>query len=139
MHSSTKPQFIYQNDWFNTIPPGKKTWLTVRNDDMYYLRWGDPDFVRAYLTNLPDRRRSPGSTWARTANVGTGIPQHGSRTPAPARDRENVVQLPALGRLAYEPTPPNGRFEQILGSRFPGEFERKLFAGWTRCPRTCPC
>ncbi len=24
MHSSTKPQFIYQNNWFNKIPAGKK-------------------------------------------------------------------------------------------------------------------
>jgi hypothetical protein len=42
MHSSTRPLFIHQNGWFDTIPPRKKTWLTVRNDDMYYLRWGDP-------------------------------------------------------------------------------------------------
>ena len=27
---------------------------------MYYLRWGDPDFARAYLTNLPDLSKIAG-------------------------------------------------------------------------------
>jgi hypothetical protein len=54
MHSSTKPLFIHRNDWFKDIPAGSTILLTVRNDDMYYLRWGDPHFARAYLANLPD-------------------------------------------------------------------------------------
>jgi hypothetical protein len=57
MYSSTQPLFIHQNGWFDTIPPGKKTWLTVRNDDIYSFRWGDPDFARAYHTSLPTSRR----------------------------------------------------------------------------------
>ena len=74
MYSSTKPLFIYQNDWFNTIPAGKKTWLTVRNDDMYYLRWGDPDFVRAYMTNLPDLAENCGFLHGpRRLHVGAGL------------------------------------------------------------------
>jgi len=60
MYSSTKPLIINQGGWFNSIPAGKKTWLTVRNDDMFYLRWGDPDFTRSYLTNLPDLSKLAG-------------------------------------------------------------------------------
>jgi hypothetical protein len=81
MHSSTRPLFIFQNGWFDTIPPGKQTWLTVRNDDMYYMRWGDPGFVRAYLTSLPDLARSPASTWAPTATRGGAS----SSAPSPTR------------------------------------------------------
>ena len=62
MHSSTAPRFIFQNGWYDSMPPGKQTWLTVRNDDLYYLRWGDPDFVRALLdAAAAAARRSPAS------------------------------------------------------------------------------
>ena len=29
-----------------------KSWLNLRNDDFYYHNWGDPDFVRAYLSGI---------------------------------------------------------------------------------------
>jgi len=139
MYSSTKPLFIYQNEWFNTIPAGKKTWLTVRSDDMYYLRWGDPDFVRAYMTNLPDLTKiagfymgPDGYTWGR---------DFVSKDAGPSRelviDRMWYSFL-LWGRLAYEPSLPNGRFEEILGSRFPGISSSTLSAAWSAVSKTLP-
>ena len=32
----------------------KTTW-TMRNDDVYYYRWGAPDFVRTFIKNIPSR------------------------------------------------------------------------------------
>ena len=99
MYASTAPQFIYQNGWFDTMPAGKKTWLTVRNDDMYYLRWGDPDFVRAYLAHLPDLSKiagfymgPDGYTWGRDF-----LSREPAATPRQTGHRQAVVQLPALG------------------------------------------
>jgi hypothetical protein len=42
------------------VTAGKITWLMARNVDMYYLRWGDPDFARSYLTKLPDSSKIAG-------------------------------------------------------------------------------
>lgn len=51
MYSSTKPQFI--QNFLQEKKPDTKVWLTVRNDDYYLCRWGNPDFAREYLQNMP--------------------------------------------------------------------------------------
>lgn len=51
MYSSTKPRFI--RSFLEERKPETKVWLTVRNDDYYMCRWGDPDFAREYLENMP--------------------------------------------------------------------------------------
>ena len=139
MHSSAQPLFIHQNGWFDTIPPGKKTWLTVRNDDMYYMRWGDPDFVRTYLTKLPDLTKiagfymgPDGYTWGR---------EFLSTEPDAPRQlviRKMWYSFLLWGRLAYEPSLPNSHFERILGARFPGVESSNLFAGWTSMSKIIP-
>jgi hypothetical protein len=139
MHSTTKPLFIHQNGWFDTIPPGKQTWLTVRNDDMYYMRWGDPDFARAYLTSLPDLRKiagfymgPDGYTWGREF-VST----------EPDSPRQLVIEKMRYsfliwGRLAFEPSLPNTRFEAILGSRFPQVPAGDFYSAWASVSKILP-
>jgi hypothetical protein len=139
MHSTTRPLFIHRNGWFDSIPPGKTTWLTVRNDDMYYMRWGDPGFVRDYLTHLPDLTRiagfymgPDGYTWGREF-VST----------EPDTPRQLVMGkmwygFLLWGRLAYEPSLPDSHFERILGARFPTVSASRLFAGWTSVSRIIP-
>ena len=51
MYASTAPQFIQPllKEW----PRDRRTWLTVRNDDIYSFRWGDPEFARAFIRAMP--------------------------------------------------------------------------------------
>lgn len=51
MYSDTKPGFI--RDFLAENTSGVKVWLTVRNDDYYMYRWGDPLFAKEYLLNIP--------------------------------------------------------------------------------------
>lgn len=51
MFSSTKPSFI--RGFLKEKNPDLKIWLTVRNDDYYMHRWGNPEFAREYLKNMP--------------------------------------------------------------------------------------
>ena len=51
MYSNTKPSFI--NDFLKEKNPDVKIWLTVRNDDFYMYRWGDPEFAQEYLRQMP--------------------------------------------------------------------------------------
>ena len=139
MLSSTKPQFIHRNNWFKNIPAGSKTFLTVRNDDMYYMRWGDPDFARAYLSNLPDLSKiagiyigPDGYTWGREY-----------LSTEPEKPRQLVIEkmwyfFLLYGRMAYDPTIPNSRFEAIVGERFPNVPAEKLFAGWASASKILP-
>ena len=139
MLSSTKPLFIFQKDWFDTIPDGSKVILTVRNDDTYYFRWGDPDFARAYITNLPDRSKisgiyigPDGYTWGR---------EYVSTEPDSPRQlvmRKMGYFFQIYGRLAYDPTMANSRFEALLDERFPGVSSRNLYEGWATVSKIFP-
>ena len=120
MHSSTAPRFMFQNGWYDSMPEGKQTWLTVRNDDFYYLRWGDPDFVRAYWTQLPQPRKiagfmlgPDGYTWGRD------FVSARATTPRRLVIEKQWYWFMLWGRLAYEPAMPNERFEAALEARFP--------------------
>ncbi len=139
MHSSIAPQYIYQNDWFDTIPSGKKTWLTVRNDDYYCMRWGGPDFARSYFTNFPDRSKiagfymgADGYTWGREY-VGTE-----PDSPRALVYEKMWYSMRLYGRLAYDPTIPNSRFEAILAERFPEVPGGDLFQGWASVSKILP-
>lgn len=139
MHSSTRPLFIHQKGWFDTIPAGKRTWLTVRNDDMYYMRWGDPAFVRAYLTSLPDMSRiagfymgPDGYTWGREF-----------LSTEPDTPRQLVIakmwfSFLLWGRLAYEPSLPDSHFQRVVAARYPEVSSGDLFAGWTAVSKILP-
>jgi hypothetical protein len=78
MYSTEKPLFI--TDLLNLMLPTMRTWLTVRNDDIFSFRWGDPDYARQYVTNIPGADASRVSTWgpmaiAGAANSSTASPK----------------------------------------------------------------
>jgi hypothetical protein len=137
MYASTSPQFIYQNHWFDTIPAGKKTWLTIRNDDMYGLRWGDPAFARAYLAHFPDMSKvggfymgPDGYTWGRDY-----LSRAPAATPPPTVMAKQWYSFLIWGRLAYEPALPDSRLERILAARYPEVSAATLFAAWASASR----
>jgi hypothetical protein len=138
VHSSTAPKFMFQNGWYASMPPGKQTWLTVRNDDLYYLRWGDPDFVRAYWTQLPQPEKiagfmlgPDGYTWGRDF-VST-------RASSPRRlvIEKQWYSFLLWGRLAYEPAIPNERFRAMLEARWP-HGGTQVFHGLARTSKILP-
>jgi hypothetical protein len=52
MYSSPVPDNFKSSDKDAIKLNNLKTWLTVRNDDMYYLTWGNPDFAREYVNGM---------------------------------------------------------------------------------------
>ncbi len=51
MYASTRPTFI--DPLLKVFPTDLRTWLTVRNDDIYSFRWADPQFARDFITQMP--------------------------------------------------------------------------------------
>src|SRR5579871_233761 len=137
MYSEPNPPFIAP---VLTEMPGKlRTWLEVRNDDIYSFRWGDPDFARAYINNIPGPDRvagfnmgPDGYTWGREF-----IDKE------PKNPRQLVMQkqwysFALWGRLSYEPGLPNSLFEQMLGARFPEAPANKVFGAIAAASKTMP-
>ncbi len=115
-----------------------KTIWTLRNDDVFYFRWGAPDFVREFIQNIPhdvSRGYYYGSdqyVWGR---------EFLSREPESPRQIEIVkhwYQWMMWGRLGYDPTVSNDRFVDILQAKYPGVDAFTLFNAWQEASMIYP-
>ena len=127
MYSIPKPGFI--QPLLENVAPGMKTWLTVRNDDIYTFRFGDANFAREYITNIPPADKiagfymgPDGYTWGR--DFLERNPGPGSR---PLVIEKQWYSFMLWGRLAYDPSLPDSHFERALAARHPGAPAHHLF------------
>ena len=137
MYSSPAPPFARAT--LAALPPQLRTWMTVRNDDIYNFRWGDPEYARAYIRNLPGPDKlagyymgPDGYIWGREF-VST----------EPEKPRELVIRkqwysFMLWGRLSFDPDLPDSLFERTLARRFPEAPTPKLFAASARASRIIP-
>jgi hypothetical protein len=126
---STVNQTFHQ-DFVKDIETEKiKTLWTLRNDDVFYFRWGAPDFVRDFIKNIPKNVTegyyygSDNYVWAKdflTKNDSRGgldITKH-------------WYQWMCWGRLGYNPNLSNDHFINVIQSRFPSINANEMFAAW---------
>jgi hypothetical protein len=137
MYSMHNPPFIKQ--LLPNLAQGKRTWLTVRNDDIYSFRWGDPDYARDYILAIPPTDKiagfymgPDGYTWGRDYLT--------NETTSP---RETIFEkqwysFMLWGRLSFDPTITNDHFKQVLASRFNEVPADKLFAASQSASRIFP-
>ncbi|MGD0140964.1 MAG: carbohydrate-binding family 6 protein [Tepidisphaeraceae bacterium] len=137
MYSSTTPPFAKHD--LADLPPGMHSWITARNDDIYSFRWGDPDYARSYVSNLPGPEvragfliGSDGFIWGREFT-----------STEPDSPRQLFIQkqwysLMMWGRLSFEPKLPNALFERTLDIRFPEAAPGRLFAASAAASKIIP-
>lgn len=138
MYSSVAPDYIYKANFLNNIG-SSKFFLTLRDDDWYYLRGGsDPAFTRAYLKNIPNTNFNgfyigpDGYTWGR---------EYISKTP----DSPNQLvfdkrwySFQMWGQLAYNPDLPDSFFTNNLKTRFPEVNTQNLYDAWAKASQIIP-
>lgn len=111
---------------------GMKTIWTLRNDDVYYFRWGAPDFVREFMQNIPhdvSRGYYYGSDqwiWGREFTM----KEEWAETPRQIEVVKHWYHWMMWGRLGYNPEIGNERFIQILQQRYPEVDAQALFTAW---------
>jgi hypothetical protein len=137
MYSIPKPTFI--KPLLEQMAPGKRTWLTVRNDDIYSFRWGDPDYARQYVCNMPGPDRvagfymgPDGYCWGR---------EFVDREPEAPRQlvmQKQWYSFMLWGRLSFDPTLPNSLFERTLEVRFPQVSAAKLYEALAQASAIIP-
>ena len=127
MYSITKPPFI--QPLLENLAPGRKTWLTVRNDDIYTFRFGDPAYAREYILNMPSADKMAGFymgpdgyVWGRDF-----LERHPAPGPRPLVMEKQWYSFMLMGRLAYDPSLPDSRFERLLAARHPTASSPHLF------------
>ncbi|NQT88419.1 carbohydrate-binding family 6 protein, partial [bacterium] len=132
--SVTQP---YHRKFVQGIGKTKTIW-TLRNDDVFHLRWGGPDFVRTFIRNIPyDVSQgfyygSDNYIWGR---------EFLSTEPDSPRQLEidkHWYHWMIWGRLGYDPDLSNERFTQIIQTRFPKVDAKALFEAWQEASMIFP-
>jgi hypothetical protein len=140
MYASRAPSFIQKV--LPEITPEHRTWLTVRNDDLYSFRWGDPDFARGFINNMPSSDKlagfymgPDGYIWGRDFLSRDAVDASGRRQLV--WDRQ-WFSFNLWGRLSYDPTLSNTYFQRVLAARHPSVSADKLFAASQASSRIIP-
>ena len=109
---------------------GMKTIWTLRNDDNYQYRWGAPDFVRAFIQNIP-RDVSRGFYYGSDQWIwGREFLMKQPETPRQIEIVKHWYHWMLWGRFGYNPDLPNERLIGLLKHRFPEVDGSKLFTAW---------
>lgn len=115
-----------------------KSWWNLRNDDLFLLRWGDPDYTREFIRNFPLEQTagfhmgSDGYVWAR--NYGLADPERRGELELD-RHWYNFMQW---GRLGYDPSLGRDFFEAALEHRFAGVDASRLYTVWAASSQIIP-
>lgn len=140
MYATAVPGWMTDNEQQALRENNLKSWQTVRNDSFYFIQWGDPDFVRAYLKGLPGQ-----GDWFRGFLMGSD-----GLCPTRVFYSKNSVAQGLLevqrqwymfmlwGRLAYNPATPDAVFRKHMALRFPEVSAESLFAAWSKASRGLP-
>ena len=138
MYSSTKPPFckllLKEMEKYQV-----KCWWNLRNDDIFNFRWGDPDYVRAFLSNLPPKEQtagyhmgSDGYVWARE------FTSFESETPRALEIKKHWYKFMLWGRLGYDLDLKREFFEKTLLWRFPKTKGLALYDTWATASKVVP-
>lgn len=137
MYSIPNPSFI--SEMLPYLSPKLRTWLTVRDDDYYAFRWGDPEYARAYLRNIPGPDKvagfymgPDGYTWGRE------FLSKDPDTPHQLIMDKRWYAFMIWGRLSYDPTLPDDHFQRVLAARFPKTDSVVLFRAWSAASKIFP-
>lgn len=131
IYSATEQTF--HTNFLQQIGDIKTIW-TLRNDDVYYFRWGAPDFVREFIRNIPKEPTqglylgSDQYIWGRDF-----LERDPDFAPSGQRQLEIVkhwYQWMLWGRLSYDPNLGNDRFGEMLAHRFSTRQADTLFDAW---------
>lgn len=138
MYSTPTPRWTGDIDSCHKL--GLQTWLTFRNDDYFYLNWGDPKFVRDFMAGIPR---------VDTTVVGMYIGIDGYNPSRTYFHKHEVLngQLEVerrwymemlWGRMSYNPRTSDDVLRRLLAARYPRVPTNDLFDAWSLASRSLP-
>jgi hypothetical protein len=116
-------------------------WLNLRNDDIFVLRWGDADYVREFLQNVPrDLMRYEAGFYMGPDGFVFGR-EFVSKDPDLAGQlelRKHWYRFMLWGRLGYDLSLTRDYFGQRLAARFPQVKSELLYDSWAAASQVIP-
>jgi hypothetical protein len=127
---SSVNQVFHQEFTKDVKSEGMKTLWTLRNDDIYYFRWGAPDYVRDFINNIP-YDVSEGFYYGSDQYVwGREFLTKDNEEPRDIEIVKHWYQWMCWGRLGYNPGMENDRFIDYIQYRFPHVNAKEMFDAW---------
>jgi hypothetical protein len=142
MYSIPNPPFIQEA--LPNITAEHRTWLTVRDDDIYSFRWGNPEFAREFIRNMPGPDKVAGFYMGPDGYVwGREFLSTEPETPRQLVISKRWYSFMLWGRLSYEPDLPDTLFRRTIAYRFPElAADRanvdKMFQTWAEASKIFP-
>jgi len=138
-HMYAVPDPPYIKSYMNLFSPDLKTWLTVRNDDIYSFRWGNPTYARQFILSIPEPEKivgfymgPDGYTWARD------FLGRDNTFPRPLIIQKQWYSFMLWGRLSYDPNIKDNLFLKTIESRFKIDTFQTLMDGWSAASMIFP-
>jgi len=137
MYSVPDPPFI--REALPYITSDHRTWLTVRDDDIYSFRWGDPSFARGFIRNMPPKDKMAGFYMGPDGTIwGREVISKEPETPRELVISKRWFSFMLWGRLSYDPDLPDSLFEKTIAARFPEVDAAKLLRTWSEASKIFP-
>lgn len=115
----------------------KTTW-TMRNDDVYYYRWGAPDFVRPFIKNVPHDVSAGFYLGSDQYVWGREFLSTEPDSPRKIELNKHWYHWMMWGRLGYDPEVSNDRFIAVMQKRFQQVQAADLFSAWQEASMVYP-
>jgi hypothetical protein len=137
LYSHTDPPFA--DPILKEAPAGTKWWWNLRNDDIFYFRWGDPDYVREFIQSLPPAEQTEGFHMGSDGYVwGREFVSRDPESPRQLEINKHWYRFMLWGRLGYDPHLTDDFFKQAMQQRFPDQRVDALFDVWARASKIIP-
>lgn len=138
LYSAYNPPFA-EKELLPNLPEGKATWWNLRNDDIYNLRWGNPEYVKQFIYHLPKGDRTAGYylgsdrfAWGRES-----ISKNPTSPPMLEHEKHWYSFL-LWGRMGYDPETPTVLLKGLIKNRFPSVSTEDIYTGWQEASKIIP-
>ncbi|MEK7403959.1 MAG: carbohydrate-binding family 6 protein [Acidobacteriota bacterium] len=137
MYSIPNPPFLQPA--LSHLSPSLRTWLTVRDDDYYSFRWGDPEYARAFIRNIPGPDKVAGYYMGPDGYIwGREFLSTEPESPRQLVIGKRWYAFMIWGRLSYDPNLPDDLFQRSLAARFPEVPAGTMFRAWAAASKIFP-
>jgi len=120
-------------------PHHLRCWWNLRNDDIFVFRWGDPEYVREFLRNLPPAEFTAGYYVGSDGYVwGREFASTEPDTPRQLEIRKHWYSFMLWGRLGYDLTLDRAFFMKTLAAKFPEAKPEQIYNAWAAASQIIP-
>ena len=136
MYSS--PHIVFEDFLLDEMPKGIQSWWNVRNDDIFYTRWGDPEFTREFILNFDEEKTagylmgSDGYTWGRVY-----VDKNPEFLGKP-EIKKHWYNFMLWGRLGYNPDLSTDIFKNHIKLHFPETSPESIYEAWKTASKIIP-